>query len=310
MLRYPSIENSYRQKHIDYWLEHYDGLKDADFIIQEKLHGANFQMEFIPGEEVKFYSRNQLITDNFHGFAEILEDFEVVDLIQNIEAFAEKSGKTLNLFGELIGPGVGKGVYYGDKKTFRYFDLYIDGELQTQLFTQNILMLHDTLSAPILTTLDGEPVLYSLEDALRFNVEGVDSGVTTKEDNTWEGIVIKPWDKTFVSPEGSVFYLKKKSEKFEEKVKEKKVIVEDPTVKQFNNVFQTYINKNRVESAFSKMGEIQTPNQMGKYIQAILEDAKEDFLKDVALPADLTPAQRKQIFNVGSTIANLLKVYL
>ena len=61
---------------------------------------------------------------------------------------------------------------------------------------------------------------------------------------------------------------------------------------------------------FSKHGEIQTPKDIGKYIKLILEDAKEDFLKDYninELVIDLDKNKEKAIFNVGSRIVNLLK---
>jgi small nuclear ribonucleoprotein (snRNP)-like protein len=44
----------------------------------------------------------------------------------------------------------------------------------------------------------------------------------------------------------------------------------------------------------------------GKYINLVLDDAKEDFLKDNELP-ELDKKEIKLLFNVGSTVDLLLK---
>jgi hypothetical protein len=49
--------------------------------------------------------------------------------------------------------------------------------------------------------------------------------------------------------------------------------------------------------------------QMGNYIKLVLEDAKEDFLKEHTLP-DLDEKTKKVIFNVGTDIALILKSLL
>ena len=45
--KFPSIENHYQQKNIDYWLRLYPELKDEDYVITEKLDGANLDRKSV-----------------------------------------------------------------------------------------------------------------------------------------------------------------------------------------------------------------------------------------------------------------------
>lgn len=73
--------------------------------------------------------------------------------------------------------------------------------------------------------------------------------------------------------------------------------------------FKSYITENRLLSVFSKEGQIQSPKEIGKYIKLLLTDAQDDFLKDNDI-SHLDKQQQKDVFNVGSLIANMLKSYL
>ena len=44
--KFPSIENTYNQKNLRWWIENYPVLQDQEtlFVITEKIHGANFQV--------------------------------------------------------------------------------------------------------------------------------------------------------------------------------------------------------------------------------------------------------------------------
>ena len=70
----------------------------------------------------------------------------------------------------------------------------------------------------------------------------------------------------------------------------------------------SYITENRLQNLFSKMGEIERPNQIGDYIRAMLQDAKEDFLKDFGDDfSALSAKDHKAVFNAGRKIAHMLK---
>jgi hypothetical protein len=109
---------------------------------------------------------------------------------------------------------------------------------------------------------------------------------------------------------GSRFILKKKSDEFAEKMK-----VKQPKAKISNEVmkanleFRSYITDNRILGIFSKHGELENMKNFGKYINLVLDDAKEDFLKDNDI-SDMEPKAQKQVFSVGGLIAQKLKGYL
>ena len=151
-----------------------------------------------------------------------------------------------------------------------------------------------------------------LYDALMFDVNRTTSLSDTEvEGNFAEGVVIRPYIKDYVSRGGSTFILKKKHPKFAEKNAEKKPKVIREDLAKLNLEFRGYINKNRIESVFSKEGEIEDIKQIGKYIKLALADAREDFVKDYEDEiAELDKGELKKVFNVGGVIANLLKEYL
>jgi hypothetical protein len=134
-----------------------------------------------------------------------------------------------------------------------------------------------------------------------------------KKGNIMEGAVIKPYFKVYIDGNGTPFMLKKKNQKFLEKAsakKERKPLSTKVAI--LNANFKAFITETRLQNIFSKWGEISAPNEIGDYIKYMLADAKEDWAKehDKHVLADLDKKEIKQVFNVGSTIANMLKKYL
>ncbi len=222
-----------------------------------------------------------------------------------IQDSANTANSAIRVFGELFGAGIMKGVNYnfGTEKRFRIFDMVIGDQWVTQekLFTSS-----EVIGLVLVPSLG----VMSLQEALDIDPEQPTT-FHPIEGNIWEGVVIKPYRKVYQSPEGSMFYLKNKSERFEEKAREKAPVALDEEVQAMNMLFLGYFNDNRVQSCFSKMGEIEEPKQMATYIKAILEDGKVDFLKDHADKLEkLSKDQQKKALNLGGMIANLLKPYL
>jgi len=305
--KWHSIENHYRQKHIDFYLEAHPELADETYVILEKLHGSNFQWYFQPGEPVRAGSRNSYLdtTGSFQGasISDLMVDNSA--LFSIMRAWAEDADFPIRLFGELIGKGIGKGVSYGDKKRILYFAVMVNDLLLPFELLEEALEHHESKIVPVLARVKG------LQNALSFDTE-IDSVILGIPDNICEGVVIQPYSKVYYDVYGtSPLILKKKNEKFKEKQRVKKVHVVDSEVERLNAEFTLYVTDNRLQSVFSKHGEIDTPSQIGEYIKLVLADAKEDFLKDFGEDVDvLDKAQQKQVFNLGSVIANMLKGYL
>lgn len=308
-LKYPSIENHYQAKFIAMFLTNYTELKDETFIIMEKIHGANIQIK-ITKDAYKVGKRNSFMkpTDSFYGLLDFVENnfLDAIKGIQNAWKSFCYPVESITLYGEYFGKGIQKGVYYGESKYIRFFDYRINNILQVQ---RNFLEFAKRFGLPIVPEI---AIVQGLENALNFNTE-FNSKISPEVilDNICEGVVIKPLYKNYYSSEGSLFYIKKKNSKFLEKSKQPspKQVVDLGKIGELQEIFKTYINKNRVESVFSKHGAIKDIKQVSKYIKYVLEDATIDFLKDNDTTF-LTEKELKFIYNVGSSIFTLLKEYL
>ena len=306
--KYPSIENHYQSKWIDMWIERYPELENVDYIILEKIHGTNFSLIF-NNKNIQIASRNGILNPETDKFFNIFNDILYNDQYDDLFEFFKTLSKyqIIQLYGEYFGPGINKGINYGSNKQIRFFDIRIDGYLQSQYIFQNSYMrIFDDYIVPRIN------LIKNLNDALNFDVENVNSKLTPIEynkENTWEGIVIKPLNKVYISPVGETFIIKKKTKKFMEKKSEKKKEVKqkDPRISELNSEFRRFLTDQRLQNVFSKYGVISNKEDISKYIKLLLEDAKEDFFKEFEIPKDL---DSKAIFNVGGEPFNLLKEYI
>lgn len=315
--KYPSLTNHYQNKEIDYLImKHGDYMNECEWHISEKIHGSNASILFTsPHDEPKVFSRNQEITGtNFYNADDIIN--EMIKKLAPIRQLVDRTKTTVRVFGELFGPGIQKGVKYGPERQIRIFDMMINDELQSQENIENFFydMGIGHLLVPKLA------IASSFKEAMEYPEVFQSTIFKIDEENLAEGIVIKPFKEVFVDGQGSVFYIKKKNEKFKEQQKVKKIRTETQFSEKVNDMralFLSYINKNRVESVFSKEGEIQSFKDIGKYISLIHVDALTDFNRDY-LPYEhggeykeiFTKSERKYIFNSSKEIVALLKEYL
>jgi len=304
--KYPSIENSYREKFINGFVTMYPYLLAATYIITEKVHGANFQIYFEPlmpwryGKRTAFLQEGEKLYDVHNVVRHYIETFE------DIQNWVDHSLNTVRLFGELYGPGIQKGVSYSTAKRIGFYDMMVNDVLLAPAAFRNKnftgLQQH---ALPIVAT------VAELTVALDFSVE-FNSLLNPIEGNVCEGVVIAPLGKVYYDKLGRRFCLKKKNEKFMEKVKAAKPIrAADPVITRLNLEFRSYITDNRLQSVFSQHGEIEEPAQIGEYIKLVLGDTKEAFLKDFSEEITALPkSDQRKVFNVGSMIALMLKKHL
>ncbi len=305
--KYSKITNHYQQKFINGFLGEYPELLTCEYILVEKCHGSNIAIYFSPNESWRLAKRNSFLGEgaNFYDVWNVVERYE--HIFQNIQDYVGAMGITIRLFGELYGPGVQKGINYGKEKQVGFFDVMDNGEVLSPhnfyVFSKLFRFYKHTL--PSVARVQG------LQAALDYNVE-FNSLLNPIEDNICEGIVIKPYRKVYYDKKGRWFCLKKKNEKFMERVKAPKPPQpSDPEVTRLNLLFRGYINDNRLQSVFSKEGEIEEPSQIGTYIKMVLEDAKTDFLLEYGEDvATLGKKELRQVYNLGGTIAKMLKGYL
>ena len=313
-VKYCSIESYYRDKFIGHALEQYPELKDIDYLITEKLHGSNVGLVFEQNGKMTICSRNRILTeqDKHFGVRDVLGD-ECQGLVEKFTQCAIDTGDTITLHGEIFGPGIQKGINYGDKKRIRIFDMRVNGLMVSQKVLLESFEMADLERhlVPILMRVRG------LEEAFKYDIDRHTKFTTIDIEgpNTCEGVVIKPYDKVYILGNGSTFYLKKKNESFSENGRGGKPAKErrsfSDTIHQLREAFLLLINQNRLASVFSKEGPIEEPKQMGHYIKLVMKDVVEDFTKDHGEALDaLDKKERKYVLNGGKLIVALLKEHL
>ncbi len=320
--KYPSMDNTYQVKSVELWKEFHPNIVDEEFIVLEKIHGTNFSIIFEPGQVPYFASRNRVLEPNedFFSVRDVVLQEDHAQLMEKFVRLAKDENLAYQIYGELFGPGINKGVFYGKERDFRFFDLRRNGFLLSHREFEAVMRpASDKYIIPNLGIFKG------LQIALDIPVEGVNSLFTPEDHkgpNILEGVVIKPYNKVILSPIGYTFLLKKKTEKFQEVSKERKPQKESdehPVVAELNQRFYHYITDQRLQNVFSKEGSISDKKQISKYIQLLLDDAKEDFLKDeenlkmlreLEDDPDFPKSGIRRVFNVGSEPFRLLQSYL
>lgn len=295
---YNSIENAYQARVIDQI--RMQGFGDEVFIVQEKVHGANFSF-FTDGKEIKIAKRTAFIEKNekFYNAHQILEQYRknVINLFQKVKTIYPNV-ETVVIYGELFGGGykhkdvepvknairVQAGIEYAPFNDFYAFDIklngvtYLDTDIVNSIFEETGFFYAKTL-------FEG-----TLEEALKFpNV--FNSKIPTwlglpEMNNMCEGTIIKTL-KTRYFGNGARVILKNKNEKWIErsKVVRKQGKTVQKTVhfgEKAQNIWeeiQTYVTVNRLNNVVSKIGEFE-PKMIGKVIGLFAQDVLEDFEKD------------------------------
>jgi Rnl2 family RNA ligase len=306
-IKYSEIDNSYQTKEMNYWLEKFPQLADETYVIEEKVDGSNISFIFEPNGSFHLAKRSSLIEpdENFYNIQSVaLKEYN--DIISVVQSFARSTGSSVNLYGELYGKGIQNRINYGDGKYITFFDATIDGKILRRIEIEDLvssLNIEDVLMPHF-------GLVKGLYNALEFDVEKRPSLIYPEGGDFIEGVVIKPYH-SLDYIENERFYFKKKAEAFKErsakKHKEPKSV--DSKLVELQSTFREYINENRVLSAFSKCGEINKAEDIGKYIKIVLEDAKKDFVEDYDV-SDLDKKELRFIYNVSKDVVEILKKYL
>lgn len=318
--KYKEIENHYRNKYINDTYERHPEYLTCKYHVQEKLDGANVQIKLTVtgnGVKVQYGKRSSFLGTpvGFHGFGGVVDSEEFTDFlgIAKDDIVNEVVGHTVTYFGELFGEGIQNRINYGKGKRILFYDMIVNGEYLTQeeLYKKSIKLSIYNLLVPSFGVYD------SFDEAMAVKIESVCTSLNPVEGNFMEGVVIKPWNVIAKRSDGQqvLFYVKHKSEAFNEKMKCKRVKaakVIRPEYQEALDTFSSYVSDNRLKSVFSKEGEIETPKDMGKYIKLLMTDAKADYMKDnneqfMALQDD----ERKILFKIAGKLgAKLLQEYL
>ncbi len=298
--KYNSIENSYQDDFINAIFE--QGFGDFDFVVQEKVHGAN--LSFITnGQNILSAKRTELILDSEQFFNSNLVQDNYKDKILALYATVSKQfdAKTVTIFGEIFGGGyphpntikddnaklVQQGIYYCPTNDFFAFDIildnekYLDVETASELFEKFGFIYAKTLFKG------------SLKDCLAFSNEFKTTipneyGLLELDGNICEGVVIRPIQPSFLRT-GSRILIKNKNEKWAEnnnyidKAILSKLLHEGEDLSEEASFLceEIYklITQNRLTNLMSKIGEVNPKKDLGKILGLYNKDALNDFFK-------------------------------
>ncbi|AZB01520.1 RNA ligase, Rnl2 family [Chryseobacterium joostei] len=319
---YNSIENAYQARMIDQI--RLQGFGDEVFIVQEKVHGANFSF-FTDGKEIKIAKRTAFIEkdEKFYNAHQMLERYKknVIEVFQKVKTM-HPNVETVVIYGELFGGGynhkevepvkgavrVQKGIEYAPYNEFYAFDIklngvtYLDTDIVNQIFEKTGFFYAKTLFQG------------TLEEALRFpNVfnSKIPAWLGLPElNNMCEGTIIKTL-KTKYFGNGARVILKNKNEKWIEKSKMvkkqgktiQKQIVFGETAQNIWEEIQRYVTANRLNNVVSKIGEFE-PKMMGKIIGLFAQDILEDFEKD--FPSVFTTIEKEEQKRINKKLNTLV----
>lgn len=305
-LRWPSIENSYREKFIQKAVEEFPELASCEYEVTEKLHGTNVQFYFEPGKEMRVASRNRYLEpgSKFYDIWNILPEYQ--QMWDAIQRYANLGG-SVRMFGELYGQGVQKGVDYKPGKKIAFFGVMENNQLLSTAYLRLAALMggYEDLLVPRVCLVKGLGAALAVDTNFPTMINPI-------EGNICEGVVIQPYSKVYRLSNGSTFLLKKKNEAFKERQKARKPPAPvDSEVLRLRILFMEYITVNRLESIFSKEGPIQEPSQIGAYIRYMIQDALADFLKGHEIAWDaMDKKQRGQVTKAGAAVAEMLRKYL
>ena len=312
-IKFPEIDNHYQSKTVDQFLSEFPELKDTLFILKEKLHGTNIQLIFEPNKPMEVGSRNRVIPigESFFGIRDFLyNDIHMQELMLHMQKYSDKSDSLVNLYGEFIGPGINKGVDYGDKKHLLFFNMRLDKHMLSdkgmECFFGDRGLLY--LLCPTVDMVTGLRKAIEYDVVLKSCIYPIAEG-----DNIMEGVVIKPYYEYYINSGGHTVYLKKKNEKFIEKMKRKKRVKsqKDPISQELldlHDEFRSYLTPMRIQGIFSKYGEMKENKQLGEYIKYMLKDAKKDFLKDNSgYMESLDKKETQYVYNHAKWIVKMLQ---
>ena len=297
LLKFPSIENTYDQKNIDFWLRNFPELKDEKYLITSKIDGSNFSI-IITKDEIKYASRNRVLEENdsFYNYKAVVERYKRdINLFQKhlIKFGLDKIQITCELFGKSIFNRV---EYFPETRlrilSVAVNDKWLSPSALMTLVTavgltglNNLNQVDDTFSEALVLV----PKLArvnNLKEALEYSClhkSRINSGIDGE--NLEEGIVIQPYNKNYIFTNNDsgekMFVLKSKNPAFAEKMSVKNVDkIKETILSTLTLSIDEYINENRVIGLFSKYGKMESFSDIPKYLKLLQEDIYQDYIKE------------------------------
>lgn len=301
--KYPHITNVQDNAFVEKVKE---TIPDIGWVITEKVHGANFQIECDKNGNLKCGTRVRYIPDNenFNQHKQILDKYgDKIKRATHIlvsEMIIEI--RRIIFYGEIFGGAyphkevpvsshstkVQHGIWYCPDNDWMCFDIlieFVSGE-STYVSPIHIYKLCTAFDIPTVPIVG---VLASLKNALEIPCV-FDTSIPDRyhlpaiEDNKAEGTVIKPYRDTWIGDTRVIF--KNKNPKFREKTRIKHLTPKKQeelqgTIAEIAIELSSYITANRLDNVISH-GIDATPNNIGTLIKELWHDAVDEYERDTA----------------------------
>lgn len=338
--KYNDIENSFNREFMErVMFELADqGKQDVKFVVQEKVHGSN--SSFLcsgDAETIEFGKRTAKVGqgENFFDHPELVNRYrervvKVFDLLKSRYPDLTQ----IQVYGEFFGgiyphPEVQKvkdvkiiqkGVFYSPIHEFYGFDIRIyqgeEDETGKLLTVPEVNEIFESTGIFYAKTLMEGTLKECLEYPNLFNSKIPEwLGLPLIDDNTCEGVVIRPVEPLYMK-NGSRIIIKNKNEKFSEKKSKKKnpnsqpAPEYSPELQALISEAERYVNTARMDNVVSKMGEIDSwTKSFGIILGNFTKDALEDFMKEHGKEYDSLEKSEQKILNkkVNQLCANCIK---
>lgn len=282
--KFPSLENTYQSKPIT--LAEDLGLHNQQYLVTEKVHGANFSFHVYRSEEgveVKCAKRSGFIEqdEKFFNYRSVLDKYKeaLINIHENV------LDNDFILYGELFGGNIQSGMCYTLEQDFVAFDICVKQE-DVYLPLNKLSIFDDSFKKYGIPTTPIIGIFNSLNEALQ--VQEVFESKLLREDfdgkeehKEAEGVVIEPVVPSWF-PNGNRVYFKKKTKRFLEKGGNKIKKAPEELPKDLEEILTQsfeYITEPRFNAVVSKIGEV-TIKDIGKVMGLMTKDILEDMEKD------------------------------
>ena len=276
--KFNSLKNTYMADFIE--RVHRHGY-NYDWVVTEKLHGANFSVHCYRDRPMQFASREGYVDRNFYGAgAAIASLAQKADQMASLLFAHQGNLLRVIVYGELTGPFMMNKhpVWYGENHQFHAFEMVLTYPKPGGGTRDLILDWHDFVANCAMVDIPVVPVVgifESFEDALAVN-ETFTSRLTPdgyEKQNYAEGVTIAPIIPQFSGE--TRLWLKKKTSQHNERQK-RPCTIEDKALDEAGIEFAEYllefVNAQRVDAVLSKLGQVDA-KQQGRVLGLALKDA-------------------------------------
>jgi len=267
-------------------------------IMMEKLLGRSFQVSIFPNNEILYGTRDKYLLNDepYHNYQTIINS----NMFNLIKQHSTATNTIYILYGVLIGNSINRKVKYG-RNTLMIHDVFENNNFMPAKKLIQFLHEINLKMAPIFN------YNISLTNALKYNIEKLNTSVISVKHNPIYGCVIKPYNSELYLGKKRLI-LKKKQSKFNSKQVQDDITPPPkncPIVSYWRHNNSKFIIEDRIHKIFNKYGIIKKTSDIQRYINLYIEDVRFDFNKQYP-KYNVTRGQDIEIFDYTAKLTSWL----